>query len=65
MPPRQRPREVWGGGTWLPQSWYDACDELGVLVYHDMQYAQQGHAPAPTQVLLLPSAGPRVSRLDL
>ena len=24
---------------------YDACDELGVLVYHDMQYAQEGHSP--------------------
>eukprot|EP00656_Telonema_subtile_P018074 TRINITY_DN19740_c0_g2_i4.p1 TRINITY_DN19740_c0_g2~~TRINITY_DN19740_c0_g2_i4.p1 ORF type:complete len:621 (-),score=140.84 TRINITY_DN19740_c0_g2_i4:49-1911(-) len=36
---------VWGGGMFLPDAWYDACDELGVLVYHDMQYAQSGHAP--------------------
>ena len=39
---------VWGGGMFLPDAWYDACDELGVLVYHDMQFAQQGHAPANT-----------------
>jgi beta-mannosidase len=36
---------VWGGGVYLPQVWYDTCDELGVLVFHDMMYAQQGHAP--------------------
>jgi hypothetical protein len=39
---------VWGGGMFLPDAWYDACDELGVLVYHDMQYAQGSHAPANT-----------------
>ena len=39
---------VWGGGMFLPDAWYDECDELGVLVYHDMQYAQQGHAPNAT-----------------
>jgi len=36
---------VWGGGIYLPDVWYDACDELGVIVYHDMQYAQRGHSP--------------------
>ena len=42
---------VWGGGMFLPDPWYDACDELGIIVYHDMQYAQQGHSPenTPTQ----------------
>ena len=39
---------VWGGGMFLPDAWYDACDELGILVYHDMQYAQEGHAPDTT-----------------
>jgi beta-galactosidase/beta-glucuronidase len=34
-----------GGGVYLPQVWYDACDRLGVLVFHDMMFAQQGHAP--------------------
>merc|ERR1719498_328754 len=36
---------VWGGGMFLPDAWYDACDEFGILVYHDMQYAQGGHSP--------------------
>jgi beta-mannosidase len=36
---------VWGGGMFLPREWYEACDELGIMVYHDMQYAQGGHSP--------------------
>jgi beta-mannosidase len=28
---------VWGGGMFLPDAWYDACDEMGIMVYHDMQ----------------------------
>jgi len=27
---------VWGGGIFQDQPWYDACDELGILVYHDL-----------------------------
>ena len=41
---------VWGGGMFLPRAFYDACDELGMLVYHDMQYAQQGHSPVANTV---------------
>ena len=37
---------VWGGGMFLPDAFYDACDEFGILIYHDMQYAQEGHSPA-------------------
>mmetsp|Transcript_32269 Transcript_32269/g.96784 ORF Transcript_32269/g.96784 Transcript_32269/m.96784 type:complete len:140 (-) Transcript_32269:198-617(-) len=37
---------VWGGGMFLPDAFYDACDERGIAVYHDMQYAQNGHSPA-------------------
>jgi len=36
---------VWGGGIFLYNAFYDACDELGILLYHDMMYAQNGHAP--------------------
>ena len=36
----------WTGGIFFPDAWYDACDEMGVLIYHDMQYAQEGHSPA-------------------
>ena len=32
---------VWGGGVFLPDAFYDACDLNGILVYHDMQFAQQ------------------------
>lgn len=39
---------VWGGGIFLPQVWYDACDAMGIMVYHDMQYAQSGHSPKAT-----------------
>mmetsp|Transcript_13513 Transcript_13513/g.24201 ORF Transcript_13513/g.24201 Transcript_13513/m.24201 type:complete len:984 (-) Transcript_13513:1826-4777(-) len=39
---------IWGGGIFYPTSFYDACDELGVLVFHDMAYAQRGHAPKKT-----------------
>jgi beta-mannosidase len=28
---------VWGGGIFLPDVWYDACDELGVLIYHGLK----------------------------
>ena len=38
----------WGGGIFLPDAWYEACDALGVMVYHDMQFAQNGHSPAQT-----------------
>ena len=41
---------VWGGGQFLPRAFYEACDELGTLVYHDMQYAQQGHSPVANTV---------------
>jgi hypothetical protein len=39
---------IWGGGIFYYDAFYDACDELGIIMYHDMQYAQGGHAPATT-----------------
>jgi len=36
---------VWGGGTYQSPAFYDTCDELGMLVLHDIQYAQNGHSP--------------------
>ena len=43
---------VWGGGIFYPDAFYDACDESGVLLYHDMQYASNGggsHGPVATE----------------
>jgi len=42
---------VWGGGKILPSSFYRACDELGVMVYHDQMFAQRGHAPSETDTI--------------
>jgi beta-mannosidase len=36
---------VWGGGTYQSPAFYDTCDEVGLLVLHDIQYAQNGHSP--------------------
>jgi len=36
---------VWGGGVYYPNSFYSACDRWGVMVYHDMMFAQEGHSP--------------------
>ena len=31
---------LWGGGIFQFDAWYDACDEFGILIYHDMMFAQ-------------------------
>ena len=28
---------IWGGAIFEPRAFYDAADEFGVLMYHDMQ----------------------------
>lgn len=33
---------VWGGGMVLPRAFYEEADALGLLLYHDMMYAQGG-----------------------
>jgi len=41
---------IWGGGMFLLQAFYQASDEYGILIYHDMMYAQGGHFPAVSDV---------------
>ena len=36
---------LWGGGMYLPPAWYDACDEMGMMIYHDQMFAQGNHGP--------------------
>ena len=32
---------VWGGGTVLPSSFYNSCDEKGILLYHDLMFVEE------------------------
>ena len=43
---------VWGGGIYEEPAFYDACDELGVLVWQDFMFAC-GNYPANTDFLEL------------
>ena len=43
---------VWGGGMVLPEAFYEACDELGILLYHDMMFVDEaGHGPLVTETV--------------
>ena len=36
----------------LPASFYEACDDLGILLYHDMMFVDEaGHRPVRTKVV--------------
>ena len=39
---------LWGGGIFPPRAFYEACDRYGVVLYHDVMYAQGGHSPKET-----------------
>ena len=30
---------VWGGGIYEKEIFYDTCDKLGIIIYHDMMFA--------------------------
>lgn len=33
---------IWGGGIFYPDAFYDAADELGMIMYHDAMYSGDG-----------------------
>jgi beta-galactosidase/beta-glucuronidase len=43
---------IWGGGMVLPNAFYEACDEGGILLYHDMMFVdEEGHGPSRTETI--------------
>lgn len=32
---------VWGGGIIFPQAFYDACDDMGILLYQDLMFVDE------------------------
>lgn len=43
---------VWGGGMVPLDSFYDTCDEEGILIYHDMMFVdEEGHRPFKTKTI--------------
>jgi hypothetical protein len=47
---------IWGGGTYPPDVFFDTCDELGVLLYFDLQFAGGGHDIASARLPLSAAA---------
>ncbi|KAI1471115.1 glycoside hydrolase family 2 protein [Daldinia caldariorum] len=39
---------IWGGGIYEDNTLFDACDELGVLVWHDFQFACASYPTYPS-----------------
>ncbi|OTB01143.1 glycoside hydrolase family 2 protein [Hypoxylon sp. CI-4A] len=39
---------IWGGGIYEDDALFDACDELGVLVWHDFQFACASYPTYPS-----------------
>ena len=43
---------VWGGGTVLPTAFYEACDEFGIMLYHDLLFVEeQNHGALLTDTI--------------
>ena len=37
---------VWGGGIYMPRAFYDAADDFGILLYHDLMFTGKANNPA-------------------
>ncbi len=38
---------VWGGGSWEREVFYDTCDRLGIMVWHDLMFAASTYPRQP------------------
>ena len=54
---------VWGGGVFEPAAFYDACDELGLLVWQDFPFACGMYPDAALADLVEAEARHQVARL--
>ncbi|MFM7261404.1 MAG: glycosyl hydrolase 2 galactose-binding domain-containing protein [bacterium] len=55
---------VWGGGNYLPDAFYEACDELGILVWQDFMFACATYPEdEPFATLVAREAAHQVARL--
>ena len=56
---------VWGGGNYLPDAFYEACDELGILVWQDFMFACATYPEdEPFASLIEAEAAHQVARLS-
>ena len=39
---------IWGGGIFLPEAFYKAADEMGVLIFHDMMFTTTSKTHEPS-----------------
>ncbi|KAK5071258.1 hypothetical protein LTR64_007762 [Lithohypha guttulata] len=50
VPANQKMIRVWGGGIFEEDAFYDACDELGILVWQDFLFACGNYGCWPTML---------------
>jgi beta-mannosidase len=38
---------IWGGGIYQPTAFYEACDRLGIMLFHDFMFSWYPNVPYP------------------